>query len=289
MDLQQIKYFLAVVDSGTFLAASKQVFVSQPTLSAGIKKLEESLDCELFYRGSRAATLTPEGEKFLATARTAYNQLLKVKADLSEHSEYVNVGVLPNIHMDHVAQILYRFRKAHPHILIKLSVGNAAFLEKQLKSRQLDVTIVNSHQEKSDSFVPLIKEALCVVVSSKHHLSSSKQLSLASLQGLEFIERVNCSFWQKVFDEFVRQSIEPETIMQVESDEFVLPLVSANVGCSIMTNRTTPYDIVFIPIEGFDIDRSIGVCLRDHHQVPLSSAVEAFIDSIEQEFGARVL
>ncbi|MGB0834420.1 MAG: LysR family transcriptional regulator [Psychrobium sp.] len=83
MELQQIKYFLAVVDCGNFLAASKHVFVTQPTLSAGIRKLEESLDVKLFHRGSRAATLTPAGEQFVGVARQSYNQLMSIKSQLS--------------------------------------------------------------------------------------------------------------------------------------------------------------------------------------------------------------
>jgi len=75
MDLQQIKYYLAVVDFGTFLAAAEQVHVSQPTLSAGIRKLEDSLNVKLFHRGSRAATLTSAGELFLTHARPSYDQL----------------------------------------------------------------------------------------------------------------------------------------------------------------------------------------------------------------------
>ena len=86
MDLQQIKYFLAVVDCGTFLAASRQVYVSQPTLSAGIRKLEESLNVTLFHRGSRAASLTAAGERFLGPARQAYNQLQAIKGELVDQA-----------------------------------------------------------------------------------------------------------------------------------------------------------------------------------------------------------
>ncbi|KZX75296.1 hypothetical protein A3715_07250 [Oleiphilus sp. HI0009] len=94
---------------------------------------------------------------------------------------------------------------------------------------------------------------------------------------------------KKVFDAFQNQSINPETIMQIERDDFVLPLVAANVGVSIMTNRTTPYDLNFIPIEDFDINRTIGLCLNNQDEQALSVPIKAFIQSIESEFKVEIL
>ncbi|RDE22675.1 LysR family transcriptional regulator [Motiliproteus coralliicola] len=276
MDLQQIKYFLAVVDNGTFLAASKQVHVTQPTLSAGIRKLEQSLGVTLFNRGSRSATLTAEGEQFLKPARQSYNQLVLVRSKLRKQPEKIVIGVLSNIHMDHVARIISSYRSIHPHILIELVVDADAALSRMLAEKKVDLIIVNSDTQ-ADNFQPIIRESLCIVVPGGHPWANERLIELKSLDGERFIERIRCGFWEPVNQQFQQQQIQPLTVMQAESDEFVLSLVAANLGVSIITDRTTPYDVRFIEIKDLSIDRSIGVCMPNTDVLP---HVEAFYRAV---------
>jgi len=277
MDLQQIKYFLAVVDCGTFLAAAKQVHVSQPTLSAGIRKLEESLDVTLFERGSRAATLTAAGQQFLAPARQAYNQLLTARASLRQQPTSLQIGVQANIHMDHVAQIISLYRTANPHIVVECVVESPAVLAQKLKRGVIDIVIANS-LVPADGFIPLFDERLCIVAARHHPLARQRTLSLSALDRLPFIERMNCSFWQDVSDAFNRDGIVPQTVMQVESDEFVLSLVAENLAVSIITDRVTPYDVCFIPLDDIRIDRQIGICCNDDAAAHVAEFRDRVID-----------
>ncbi len=280
MDLQQIKYFLAVVDSGTFLAASRNVHVSQPTLSAGIRKLEESLNVTLFNRGSRSATLTPAGEQFLGPARQSFNQLLTIKSKLSDKPDRIIIGVLSNIHMDHVARMVRTHRVTHPHILIELVVAGSDELVQMLQQQKVDLILVNSNT-RAGNFVPLIAEKLCVAVSSQHPLANEKSTELKALSGELFIERVKCDFWGDVNAVFQQQGITPHTVLQADSDEFVLSLVSANLGVSIVTERVTPYDVSFIPIKDFSLDRSIGICISPS---PTAPHIQEFYEALLRQY-----
>lgn len=276
MELQQIKYFLAVVDSGTFLAASKKVFVTQPTLSAGIRKLEESLQVKLFHRGSRVASLTPAGKQFIATARQSYNQLMTIKSELSHEPQKLVIGVLVNIHMDHVAKIIGVFRRTYPHILIEFIIAHDQELQQLLKQQKIDLAIVNSHT-KADSFVPLIPEKMCVVVSKEHPMANQSSTTLAALDAELFIERLKCGFWQELQDLFKAKQIVPHTVMKAENDEFVLSLVAENLGVSIITDRATPYQVAFIPIDDFKIEQYIGIAIST---TDFAAHVQVLFDTI---------
>lgn len=94
---------------------------------------------------------------------------------------------------------------------------------------------------------------------NKHALARKKFVTLDVLDGELFIERVKCGFWHEENDLFKTGNIKPQTVMQAENDEFVLSLVAENLGLSIITDRTTPYDVSFIPIKDFQIDQSIGI------------------------------
>lgn len=276
MDLQQIKYFLAVVDCGTFLAASKAVHVSQPTLSAGIRKLEESLGTPLFNRGSRAATLTSAGQEFLSPARQAYNQLLTAKSRLAEQPARIAIGLLNNIHMDCLARIVAEFRATHPQVLIEIQSTGKEELSRLLRERKVDLIVTNSLSHEG-GFMPLIEEQLCIAASPRHPIAQQEIGDLSSLSGEAFIERVNCSFWTELDHRFREDGITPQTVFQAESDEFVLSLVAANLGVSVITRRTTPYDVRFIPIRDFSINRSIGVCVREG---PRTEQLQAMCDTL---------
>lgn len=74
MTLQQLKYAITIADCGSMNEAAKQLFLSQPSLSATIKELEEEIGLDLFLRSNRGIAITPEGEEFLGYARQVTEQ-----------------------------------------------------------------------------------------------------------------------------------------------------------------------------------------------------------------------
>ena len=280
MELQQIKYFLAVVDFGTFMAAAERVHVSQPTLSAGIKKLEQSVDALLFNRGSRLATLTPAGELFLEEVRPAYNQLLSVKSKLSAEQEKINLGILNTIPMDNISEIIKLHRVTNPHILIEVVVANDDELFKMLKTKAVDIAFTDNSQDSS-LFRPLFNEKLMIVAPKEHPFSKTKSIELKQLHESSFIERTKCESWEVVHKEFQKQGISPKVVCQAESDDSVLSLVAAGLGVSIMPARKTPYDVTFVQIKDLHIVRGIGAVLAS---VNPEKAVQFFYEEVLNKF-----
>jgi len=280
MDLQQIKYYLAVVDFGTFLAAAEQVHVSQPTLSAGIRKLEDSLNVKLFHRGSRAATLTSAGELFLTHARPSYNQLMSIRSQLSAEPAKINIGVLNTIPMDHLAESIRLYRITNPHVFIELVVANHKNLSQMLQSQKLDL-ILTTGLSDSDSFTPLFEEHLNVVVAERHPFTKYKKIKLKQLTEQPFIERTQCEAWDDVHRVFQEQNIQPYSVCRAENDDSVLALVAANLGISIMPVRDTPYDVRFIQIKDLQITRSIGICVSSK---PLAPHIQGLYQTITGRF-----
>lgn len=74
MTLQQLKYIISIADSGSVNAASKSLYISQPSLSSAVKELEDEIGFELFHRTNRGVTITAQGEEFLNYARQVYAQ-----------------------------------------------------------------------------------------------------------------------------------------------------------------------------------------------------------------------
>ncbi|HFD31806.1 MAG TPA: LysR family transcriptional regulator [Gammaproteobacteria bacterium] len=258
MNLQQIKYFLAAIDTGTFLAASEQVHVSQPTLSSGIKKLEESLGVKLFYRGSRSLTLTAEGELFHSKAREAFNQLEYVRSALKGSYKKINIGVINTISMDHIADIIKAYKQAKPAVFIEIIVGSSELLSKLLMTQKIDY-LFSSKLDIAAKFELLFKEPLNLAVSTKNPLAQFNSIEITQLQKHKFIERIRCESWDSVHELINKYDLELQSICSAENDETILSLVSVDLGVSIMPVRKTPYDVKFIKIKEINILRNIGI------------------------------
>ena len=99
MTLEQLDYFIAAVESNTFLDASEKLHITQSALSKQIKKLEAELDLTLFDRSRRHAVLTPAGDAFyeeaLKISKQYHTSLLKMNSFRSAASKELCIGTLP--------------------------------------------------------------------------------------------------------------------------------------------------------------------------------------------------
>lgn len=87
MNINQIKYFLVVAETGSFTKASERLFITQPSLSVGIQKLEKNLEVKLFERNKNHVILTSAGQYFLGKARDIINQFESIKNDLNSNDK----------------------------------------------------------------------------------------------------------------------------------------------------------------------------------------------------------
>ena len=87
MTLQQIKYVIAIADSGSMNEAAKQLFVSQPSLSGSVKELEKELGFDLFIRSNKGIVITRDGEEFLGYARQVAQQYNLLESRYRKRSE----------------------------------------------------------------------------------------------------------------------------------------------------------------------------------------------------------
>ncbi len=281
MTFKQLKYFLAVVDIGTFLGASEHVCVSQPTLSAGINKLEELLGVKLFYRGSRHATLTPDGESLLIPARKAYKQLDLIKYKFKNEKSIITIGVINTIPISFIEEIISLHKQLFPLVLYEIEVGNLKFLQDLFVQKKLNflfTTELNIDME----FYPLFNEELNLVVSNKSSLSKCDVISVAQINNHAFIERSNCESWCEVSEMFESNKINLHTVCRAESDETILSLVASNLGISIMPYRRSPYEVKFIRIKELSVERTLGMYYES------SNLTESFSDTAQRVYSKTI-
>jgi DNA-binding transcriptional LysR family regulator len=122
MELHQLRYFLNIVQTGSFTAAAKASHVSQPSLSSQLAKLEDELGGPLFERSRKGARLTDRGERFRPRATEALRQLEQGRQELEDLSGLkggkVSLGCLPTTGAFVLPPLLAAFRKAYPKVQV---------------------------------------------------------------------------------------------------------------------------------------------------------------------------
>lgn len=171
MDIFQIHCFLTLVETGNFSKAAEQLFISQPSLSARIKKLERELGIVLFERGGRQTVLTPAGQFFLTKAQRFIEDYQSIKIDLERFKQQpiLRIGTLRTIRSFNLAQLIAKFRQKYPDVTLKLYSGYLEDLENWLATGVIDLALTwvqNTNQSETSLF--LFQQELQLVVHPNH-------------------------------------------------------------------------------------------------------------------------
>lgn len=146
LDLEFLRTFIAIADTGNFSKAAEVVFRTPSAVSMQVKKLEEQLTTQLFERDARSVRLTGDGERLLGYARQmlALNREIVSNFTSPDIAGVVRIGAPDDIGLDTMPRFLRLFAETHPHITVDVVVDHSAKLVERLNAGKLDIAIVNS-------------------------------------------------------------------------------------------------------------------------------------------------
>lgn len=185
--LRQLKFLVAIADHGTFSKAADAAFVTQPTLSAGIKELEAILGATLVERGARGATLTPAGEAAVSRSRIILTEtedlVHAAKAAGEPLAGTFRLGVIPTIAPFLLPKVLPAIREAYPQLELFLREDLTHRLVEALKDRRLDAALIALPYEASIiETAPLISDEFLFASAPDHRLAKVEKLTPDSLR-----------------------------------------------------------------------------------------------------------
>jgi LysR family hydrogen peroxide-inducible transcriptional activator len=187
MTLTELRYIVAVARERHFGRAAEACFVSQPTLSVAIKKLEEELDVKLFERGSNEVSVTPLGEEIVRQAQTVLEQAAGIKEIARRGKDPVSgplrLGVIytigPYLLPDLVRQAIERM----PRMPLMLQENFTVKLLEMLRTGEIDAAIIaEPFPDAGLAVAPLYDEPFMVAVPKKHPLARRKRIPADELK-----------------------------------------------------------------------------------------------------------
>ena len=266
MNLYQIRYFLAVVETGGFTRAAERSFVTQPTLSAGIAKLEGELGASLFDRGGRRVSLTSAGTRFLERARVIVRECNAARAELGnpDQPERLRAGVLSTIPARRMARLMGDFAAAHAGVALELVEGSVTELARLMDRGRIDLalTVLPAERRRGRSQV-LARENYLIAIAQAHPLARKPELRLDDLRGVPFVARPHCEVHARGRRVLAGHGIRPHTAAATNNDERALDLVAAGLGAALMPECYAAPGVAMAPCAGLDFDRRLGLTWRE--------------------------
>ena len=186
MTITQLKYTLAVAEYGNFTTASEKCFVTQPTLSMQVQKLEEELGVTIFNRSTKPLQVTEVGEKVLNQARKIIEESTRMNDVISEEKGVIGgtlkVGIIPTVTSTLLPLFLNIFTKKHKNVDLKIEEFNTETIVQKLEDNSIDCAIAATPLNNEKVIErPLYYEPFVAYVPKHHSLSGNKYLEIDDL------------------------------------------------------------------------------------------------------------
>ncbi|MYS47428.1 LysR family transcriptional regulator, partial [Streptomyces sp. SID5998] len=197
MDLQQMRYAVALAETRNFTRAAERCSVVQSSLSHRIAGLERELGVKLFARSSRRVEPTSAGEAFLAAARECLAAADRAAVDAAEAAGVVRgrlaVGVIVTTAAVDVPELLQRYRARHPDVRVVLRSERSDRLVAAIRDGDLDIAFLGLPEDEPPSGVRTLvldRDRHVLVVPAGHRLAGAGRVTLREIAGETFVDFV---------------------------------------------------------------------------------------------------
>lgn len=188
MTARQIETFLTLAETKSFTETASRLFLTQPAVSQQIRTLENDMKCTLFIRSKTGLTLTPAGMILYQEAGSLVSHINGLYSKLRQSSSGKRVVrtlcYLPPIRI--LPQMIERFSKAHPEVLLTASKADVLCANSQMLFEQNDISVAFGEPQKDYGklrFIPLFACGIVCIVHPEHELAQKERITASDLHG----------------------------------------------------------------------------------------------------------
>ena len=243
LTFKQLKYFLAVVETGKVSDAAVSANISPSSITEAIKDLEYFLKTELFTRSKKGLALTTEGYRFLGYAKRIISDVDSAKHFVHDYQHNIEgvlkIGVTITVSGYFLSRLVQRFSKSFPNVKLELKEHPRDDLEQLIGNGTLDVAILlvsNISSRKNKRIIPLLRSHRRLWVCHDHHFLEKEIVTLQDISQEPYIQlaideaaATTTSYWSKF-------KLSPNIIFQTESVESVRSMVATGAGVTILSD-----------------------------------------------------
>lgn len=282
MEMQQVRYFVALAQTLNFTRAAEMCNVTQPAFSRAIQQLEHELGGPLFNRERGNSHLTELGRIMLPYIE-AVEQQARAAKDLAKavtglKAAKLKIGVMCTIGPQLVTGLLPRFQGNNPDVEIDVIDDGAPQMIDRLERGELEIAFVGSHESLPETLhqLPIFREKFVILLPPNDPLSSQPVIQAAQLHERPYVSRSQCEVFRYVREDLKSRGIAPKVVFRSPRDDRVQGMIKAGLGFGFFPESSVTHpDVVVRPLVDPEYDRT--VYLATVRGRPHSPAVGAFI------------
>lgn len=271
MNIQNLKYFLALADREHFGKASQACFVTQPTLSIQIKNLEKELGVELFERNHKRVLLTSAGKKLVKHAQEILHGIKQMQTVAEQEKDLfaaeISLGIIPTVCPYILPAFLSNILKKYPRLKLSFVEDKTEALLQKLEEGTLDaIMIASSVETKGMQVASIGKEEFFLAISSSHPLSKKEKISYEEIQGesLLLLEEGHC-LRDQIIDYCQQIKLKDSADVSATNLETLLGMIASGFkGLTLVPKlaKKPREGIVFLPFQTCPPERNIQMLWR---------------------------
>lgn len=299
MNLKQLEAFVQVAEGGSFSKAAKQLFLTQPTISAHISSLEKELNARLFVRNTKEVKLSDDGKDLYRYARQMIDLQKKIEErfstgkEESKHLITIAASTIPAQYL--LPKILLKFNEKYPKEQVKLIETDSTQVITQIIDHMVDVGFTGTVLEKKHcKYIPFYKDELVVITPNTEKYQGLYQ-NLGDISWISeerLIMREEGSGTRKEAGKQLRAAginlDKLKIIASIENQETIKKSVKQGMGISVISKLAAADevkygDLLTFPIPKADQGRDINLVYNKNYQ--MSKSAERFVKVVKEVYG----
>jgi len=286
MDLQLIRSFVTVAETGSITQAASRLGLTQSALSRRVQQLEEQLGARLFTRSRQGIELTEEGRLALQSGQrllTSWNDLREqIRLHQGLELGRVRIGGGATAVSFILPSAIARFQSSHPRILFQMKEAGSSEIAEDVLEGRLELGIVTLPVRSGELLSrALMDDDIVLVAARDHPLAQGHDLEVAGLTDQGFVGFEAGTALRQLIDQAVREAgLEPHVVMELRSIPSILRMVASTGHLAFVSRLALGMqpDVVELKLRGLRIRRRLAVISR--RQARLSAASEAFVEQL---------
>ena len=296
MNLKQLEAFVQVSESGSFSKAAKELFLTQPTISAHISSLEKELNLRLFIRNTKEVSLSDDGKdlyryaKQITDLEKAIEERFYMDSDDGKHFITIAASTIPAQYL--LPKILMCYRERYPKEQIKIMETDSSEVVTQVVDHMVDVGFTGTVLEKKHcKYIPFYKDELAVITPETPEYRILKEQNRDDIDWIKrkpLILREEGSGTRKEAEKQLKSAgISMETldiVASIANQETIKKSVKQGMGITVLSRLAAEDEdgLLIFPIPGADEGRDINLVYNKNYQMTRSA--DRFIRIVKEVY-----
>ena len=297
MNLKQLEAFVQVSESGSFSKAAKELFLTQPTISAHISSLEKELNVRLFIRNTKEVSLSDDGKdlyryaKQITDLEKAIEERFYMDSDDGKHFITIAASTIPAQYL--LPKVLMCYRERYPKEQIKIMETDSSEVVTQVVDHMVDVGFTGTVLEKKHcKYIPFYKDELAVITPDTPEYRILKERNRDDIDWIRrkpLILREEGSGTRKEAEKQLKNAgISMETldiVASIANQETIKKSVKQGMGITVLSRLAAEDEdgLLIFPIPGADEGRDINLVYNKNYQMTRSA--DRFIRIVKEVYG----